>query len=204
MKKLNFSELAQEMKVLSQEETRKIKGGYDDVAFSVMGEEIFIYGQAISPWDNSDLFNVYGSGGGGWYAGGGSWGDYNGSAGCPIEDIKITRNRDIPITQENWYVGLTMMVNGLDMAWSASETAAYFNSAALPAWFRATGRGFAYFGPVDNALQIVDEGFNALDITQLAIGGALIGFSSTLGAPVVLVGGVGLMVWEMYEQYGSN
>ena len=99
MKKLNFSELAQEMEVISLEETRKIKGGYDDVAFSVMGDIVYVYGQSIT-WDNSDLFNVYG--GGGWYIGGGAWGDYNGGGGCPIPNAimenSVTTVRDFSVT----------------------------------------------------------------------------------------------------------
>lgn len=101
MKKLNFSELAQEMEVLSQEETRKIKGGYDDVAFSVTGDMVYVYDQSIT-WDNSDLYNVYG--GGGWYVGGGTWGDYNGGGGCPIPtsnvitENSVTTVRDFSVT----------------------------------------------------------------------------------------------------------
>jgi hypothetical protein len=60
MKKLNFSELAQELELISQEETKKITGGY---------------------WDNSDLFDPYGNGD--YYSGGGnnnSGGTYNGGS----------------------------------------------------------------------------------------------------------------------------
>ena len=48
MRKLNFSQLLQELEVITQEETKKIKGG--------------VVTRHRDPviWDNSDLFNVYG------------------------------------------------------------------------------------------------------------------------------------------------
>ncbi|HCN84994.1 MAG TPA: hypothetical protein DIT07_15460 [Sphingobacteriaceae bacterium] len=70
MKKLNFSELAQELEVISQEETKKIKGGY----WSLMGEEIEVnYYNPIIYWP-IEGYTYYSSGGGGYYDGGGGGG----------------------------------------------------------------------------------------------------------------------------------
>lgn len=42
------------------------------------------------------------------------------------------------------------------------------------------------------------------DTAQVAAGVALVGFSATLGAPVVFVGGLGLFVWELAEGYNQQ
>ena len=80
MKKLNLNELALELEVISEDETRKIVGGgyYDDPAFEVYGENVTIY-ESLT-FDNSDLFNVYG--GGNWYPG-----NISGSSGSGAEGI---------------------------------------------------------------------------------------------------------------------
>lgn len=62
----------------------------------------------------------------------------------------------------------------------------------------ATGKVTPWVGLADNGYQLY-QAFNWNDAAQLAAGAALIGFSSSLGAPVILVGGIGLFVWELAE-----
>ena len=128
----------------------------------------------------------------------------NGGGGCPTQYTPITRDSSIPINQEIWYNILMTFVGTQDLTVSASEALTRINNAALPTWFKATGKGFALVGLADNVIQLGVEGFNVEDTSQLAIGAVLFGFSATLGAPVVFVAGTGLFVWEMYEQYGRN
>lgn len=66
------------------------------------------------------------------------------------------------------------------------------------------GKVTPILGLYDNAKQLYIEGFNWNDATQLTAGTVLLGFSATLGAPVVFVGGLGLFVWELAETYNQQ
>ncbi len=98
-----------------------------------------------------------------------------------------------------WLAAITTMISSVDLSVSSAEGAAAAMKVNLPLWFQTTGKGFALVGVASNIAEMVEHGFNATDFNQAAIGTILVVFSSTLGAPVVLVVGVGLFAWELWE-----
>ena len=93
------------------------------------------------------------------------------------------------------------MVSCIDLSVSGAQAAAKIMEVSLPKFMNLTGRITPWGGIVDNLGQLAVEGFNKNDAAQLVAGAALIGFSTTLGAPVVFVGGLGLFIWELGETY---
>ena len=71
-------------------------------------------------------------------------------------------------------------------------------SVELPLIIRRIGKGAGLLGLVDNSLQLIkDPNWN--DGLQIVAQGGLILYGATLGAPIVLGGGVVLFVWELAE-----
>ena len=95
---------------------------------------------------------------------------------------------------------MTNMISCIDLAVSGAAAAAKVMQVSLPKFMGVVGK-VSYLGPLDNVRQMTIEGFNWNDATQAAAGTVLIGFSATLGAPVVLVGTLGLFAWELGETY---
>ncbi|MFN8406110.1 MAG: hypothetical protein U0X71_01350 [Sphingobacteriaceae bacterium] len=98
------------------------------------------------------------------------------------------------------YDAMVNMISSVDLTLSGTQAAAKVMEVNLPKFMGVAGKVAPLGGLIDNGVQI-SQGFNWNDAAQLAVGGVLVGFSATLGAPVVFVGGLGLFVWELGETY---
>ncbi len=123
--------------------------------------------------------------------------------GGPIGSSSSSSSPHIPFTSQPLYSAISNMMSCIDLSNSSAQAAAHAMEVQLPKWFRVTGRVTALAGIADNLTQLKVEGFNWNDAAQIAVGAALIGFSSSLGAPVVFVGGLGLFIWELAETYNA-
>ncbi|TXI13729.1 MAG: hypothetical protein E6Q66_08915 [Pedobacter sp.] len=91
-------------------------------------------------------------------------------------------------------------MNGcIDLVLSGAEASVHvMQSAKLPKVMRVIGKWSGRLGAADNILQFIDDP-NWNDGLQIVAQGGLILYGTTLGAPVVLAGGVVLFVWELAE-----
>lgn len=89
------------------------------------------------------------------------------------------------------------------------SAAAHFAGTTLPRGFTYTGMGLSAISTLDNYVQLIDR-FNINDALQAGIGTTLVGvglgvsagiITSPVAVPVVLIGGVGLFIWEQAEGY---
>ncbi|TXI15956.1 MAG: hypothetical protein E6Q66_00355 [Pedobacter sp.] len=98
------------------------------------------------------------------------------------------------------YDAMVNMMSSIDLTLSGTQAAAKVMEVNLPKFMGVAGK-VSYLGPLDNVRQIAMEGFNWNDAAQAVAGTVLIGFSATLGAPVVFIGTLGLFAWELGETY---
>lgn len=94
---------------------------------------------------------------------------------------------------------LFTMTGCIDLVISGAEAGVHaMQSIELPTVVRRAGKVTGLLGLLDNGLQLYKDP-NWTDGAQIAAQLVLIGFGSTLGAPVVLGGGIVLFVWELAE-----